>query len=395
MPRLTKTVVEQFTASKDTTLWDSLLPGFGVRMRPGNPQKVFYVQYRTPQGQRKRRLGVYGVLTVDEAREQARRWLSQVALGRDPATAVPEAPGITVADLAARYLTVHSQPKKKATSQRHDLTILRCHILPALGERTVQSLTRVDVTALHHALASTPSMANRVLAVLSVLCRLAEQWGLREVGSNPASGVTRYPETPRERYLTPAELTRLWAVIDEATRTHADNLVGLAALRLLLLTGARVNEVLTLRWAWIEWDQGRARLQDSKTGAKTLYLAPEAMEVLRRLPHLVGCPWCFPSVQAGKHYVALPRLWYRLRREAGLDDVRLHDLRHTFAANAAALGVPLLTIGALLGHRRASSTQRYAHLMPEIADEAARVTARRVLGGGGSVARNARAMGQE
>lgn len=380
MPRLTKTVVDHFTATKDTILWDSLLPGFGVRMRPGQRQKVFYVQYRTPAGQRKRKLGVYGVLTVDEARDLARQWLAQVAMGVDPALPV-RAPSVTVAALATRYLQVHAQPKKKAQSQRHDHTILRCHVLPRFGTMPVTQLTRADVTALHHALADRPTMANRVLALLSVLFGLAIQWGLREAGTNPAQGIPRYPERPRERYLTPAELTRLWEVLQESARTHSVNAVGLAALRLLLLTGARVGEILTLRWDMVDWEHGRARLPDSKTGAKTLYLAAEALDVLRRQPRLVGSPWCFPSAQAGKHFVALPRLWYRLRQEAGVGDVRLHDLRHTFAANAAALGVPLLTIGALLGHRSASTTQRYAHLMPEIADEAARMTARRVMGG--------------
>jgi integrase len=383
MPRLTKTVVDQFTATRDTTLGDTLLPGFGVRLRPPNPQKVFYVQYRTPQGQRRRKLGVYGVLTVEEARELARQWLVQVAQGHDPAQREDTAQVLTVAALARRYLLTHAQAKKKAASLRHDQTILRCHVLPALGERAVAQLTRADITALHHGLADRPTMANRVLALLSVMCGLAEQWGLRDVGSNPAQGIPRYPETPRERYLTPEELTRLWRVLEEGQRTQAVNLVGLAALRVLLLTGARVGEILTLRWAVIDWQHGRARLAESKTGAKTLFLAPEALDVLRRMPRLVGCPWCFPSVQAGKHFVALPRLWYRIRREAGLVDVRLHDLRHTFAATAASMGVPLLTIGALLGHRRASSTQRYAHLMPEIADEAARVVARKVRGGHG------------
>lgn len=380
MPRLTKTVVDQFTAGKDTTLWDSLLPGFGVRLRPGNPHKVFYVQYRTHQGQRKRKLGVYGVLTVDEAREMARRWLSQVALGQDPATRTV-AQVVTIADLARRYLQVHAQPKKKAPSRRHDLTILRCHVLPTLGEHPVAMLSKASVTTLHHALADRPTMANRVLALLSVMLTLAEHWGLREGGTNPARGIPRYPERPRERYLTPAELARLWHALDEAARRRGENLVGLAALRLLLLTGARVGEILNLRWEQVDWEQGRARLPESKTGAKTLFLAPEALEVLRTLPRQVRSPWCLPGAKPGQHFVALPRLWYRVRAAAGLHDVRLHDLRHTFAASAAALGVPLLTIGAMLGHRSARSTQRYAHLLPEIADEAARRTARRVMGG--------------
>lgn len=381
MPRLTRTLVEQFTAVKDTTLGDTLLPGFGVRLRPPNPQKVFYVHYRTSQGQRRRKIGIYGVLTVDEARELARQWLVQVARGHDPAVAQTEPAGLFLVDLAARYLAEHAGRKKKAASVRNDHWLLRRHLLPALGDIALTALSRADVAAFHHHLATHPTTANRALALLSSMCRLAEQWGLRPQNSNPVTGLPRYPERPRERYLTPAELSRLWAVLDEARRTHAANAVGLAALRLLLLTGARVGEILTLQWGMIDWEQGRARLPESKTGAKTLYLAPEALDVLRTLPRGVHQTWCLPGRKDGHHFVALPRLWYRLREEAGLPDVRLHDLRHTFAANAAALGVPLLTIGALLGHRSAATTQRYAHLLPEIVDEAARVTARRVRGG--------------
>jgi integrase len=324
---------------------------------------------------------VYGVITVDEAREKARQWLAQVALGHDPAVQQGAPMVVTLSELAQRYLTVHAQPKKKAKSLRNDQWLLRRHVLPALGEHSVTTVQRAEIAAFHHQLASTPTTANRALALLSTMLRLAEQWGLRDVGSNPVLGIPRYRERARERYLQPGELTRLWEVITEAQRTHAVNLVGLAALRLLLLTGARVGEILTLRWEMVDWQHGRARLPDSKTGAKTLYLAEDALDVLRRLPRLVGNPWCLPSTQQGKHFAALPRLWYQVRAEAGLDDVRLHDLRHTFAANAAAMGIPLLTIGALLGHRSTSSTQRYAHLMPEIADEAARLTARRVMGG--------------
>ena len=298
MPRLTKTVVDQFAATRDTTLGDTLLPGFGVRLRPPNPQKVFYVQYRTPTGQRRRKLGVQWRRTVDEARETARQWLAQVAMGHDPAVQHDAPRVITLHELAQRYLTMHAQPKKKATSLRNDQWLLRCHVLPAAWPPA-----RCHPAAGRHRAGASPPRRHADYGQPGIGAafhhvRLAEQWGLRDAGNNPVLGIPRYRERPRERYLTPAELTRLWEVLARAERTQSESAVGLAALRLLLLTGARVGEILTLCWDMIDWEHGRARLPD-QTGAKTLYLAPQALDVLRRLPRRVGSPWCFPSHQPG------------------------------------------------------------------------------------------------
>jgi integrase len=373
MPRLTKSLLDALAVpGRESMVWDSALPGFGVRVRPGSGVKRFYVQYRTPSGQqRKRALGRYGVLTVEEARAQARQWLAAVQRGDDPA-ATPAVPHHTMADLAARYLREHAARQNAPESQRKARSMLRDHLLPQLGHLDVQAVSRADILALQAQVADYPVRANRVLALVSALFTWAERWEWRAPRTHPVWRIPRFPERPRERYLTPAEAQRLWRVLDEVetARTEHPSVVG--GIRLLLLTGARSGEVKGLRWAQIDWQTGQVRLSTSKTGAKTLYLAPETLEVVRALPHAPGNPYVLPGTLPGKPWHDLRRPWYRVRRLAGLDDVRLHDLRHTYASVAVAAGLSLSKVGKLLGHSRSQTTQRYAHLADTVAQEAAR-----------------------
>ena len=385
MPRLTKTLLDGLTpGEKDVTLWDSLLPGFGVRLRPGNPHKTFYVQYRLLGQQRKRKLGTYGILTVEEARQQARDWLSQVARGLDPAQAPPQVR--TISDLANRFLTEHVLRHNKPLMQRNVQILLRLHVLPALGSQDVRRLASPSVRALHQAMHHTPYQANRTLALVSKMFALAERWGWRDLGTNPARGIQAYREHARERYLTPEELQRLMQALGEADQARTHHWRFTMAVRLVLFTGARTGEILGLKWAYIDWQHGEARLPDSKTGPKSLYFSQEALEVIRRLPREIDNPFCLPGTKPGRPYGGLRLTWEHFRRTVGLDEVRLHDLRHTYAAYAAGAGVSLPQIGALLGHKHPQATARYAHIAPEVAHAAAAQTGQalaRVLRGEG------------
>lgn len=374
MPRLTKTLLDGLTpGDKDVTLWDSLLTGFGVRRRPGNPHKTFYVQYRLPTGQqRKRRVGTYGVLTVEEARQQARDWLSQVARGIDPVQVVTHRH--TVADLATRFLVEHVLRQTKPFTQRNVRLLLRRHILPALAQQDVRAVTPQTLQALHATMHATPYQANRVKAVLSKMFMVAERWGWRDLGTNPARGIQAYREYARERYLTPEELERLWRALAQADQARTHHWRFTCGIRLLLLTGARVGEILGLEWSLIDWRRGHARLRDSKTGPKTLYLASEALEVLQSLPRTIDNPYVLPGAKMGQHYGGLGMTWGRFRRTVGLDEVRLHDLRHTYAAVAIEAGMSLPQVGKLLGHKKAQSTERYAHVRDVVAHAAAAQT---------------------
>ena len=366
MPRLTTRLIQQLTGAGDLFVWDDQVPGFGVRCRSG--QKSYVLQYRVMGGrgarQRRVTLGRAGSLSLDDARVLAQEYLRGVRYGQDPAgvrQAMRQAP--IVADLAERYLREHADLKKKPRSAEMDHVNLRRHVLPVLGTARVGTLTRADVARLHHGMRGTPGAANRVLALLSKMCALAEQWGLRDPGTNPVKGIERYRESRRERHLSPVELGRLGEVLRrvELERTESPSTVVLV--RLLLLTGARLGEVLGLCWESIDWQAGSVRLDDSKTGPKTLYLSDPAKAVLAGMPRQEGNPWCLPGRVHGRPLVNPQKPWRRIRTQAGLDDVRLHDLRHTYAAVAARGGLSLPMIGALLGHSEPQTTQRYAHLV--------------------------------
>ena len=360
--RLTKRLVEGAAAPQagEINLWDSEAPGFGLRVRAGG-SRVYVVEYRNRE-QRKRRitLGPHGRLTVEQARERARQALAAVGRGEDPAEArIEERAAPTVAELAGRYLEQHARPKKKPASIGADERILRLFVLPALGRRRVAALGLKEIADLHHAMRDKPVQANRMLALLSKMLGLAERWGLRPLGSNPCRGVDRFPERRRDRFLSAAELERLGAVLSE--EEPADPFVVLA-IRLLLLSGARRDEVLTLRWSEVNFERACLSLPDSKTGAKLIPLGPAALALLADAPRLEGNPYVIPGRRTGGRLIGLQRPWVHIRERAGLRDLRLHDLRHTFASIGAAAGLGLPVLGAILGHRSQATTARYAHL---------------------------------
>ncbi len=220
-----------------------------------------------------------------------------------------------------------------------------------------------------------PIAANRCLALLSKMLNLAEAWGLRPDGSNPTRHVAKYRERKVERFLSNVEFARLGTVLEEAART-GEHASVVAAIRLLILTGARRDEILSLRWEHVDFERGCLRLPDSKTGAKTIPLGAPALELLADLPRLNDNPYVLPGARPGRHYVGLGKAWRRLRAKAELPDVRLHDLRHSYASVGAGQNESLHVIGALLGHRDTASTQRYAHL----SDDPMRAAADRISG---------------
>ena len=240
------------------------------------------------------------------------------------------------------------------------------------------------IATLHYRLRGTPRAANRALSVLSKMFSLAAAWGLAAEGTNPCRGVRKYKEKKRERFLTRDEYRRLGQALVEAEMEAEAGIEGaaspyaIAALRLLMLTGCRLNEILTLRWDDIDRTAGEFRLRDGKTGARMVPLTPTAETVLAGIARARGNPWVIVGKQPGAHLPTITADWYRLRARADLDDVRIHDLRHSYASRALAAGESLSMIGKLLGHADIQSTARYAHL----ARETERLSAARV---GGSI----------
>lgn len=395
--RLSKNVVDKAKPGPTNLfLWDTALPRFGLKVTPAGA-KTYVVQYR--QGGRVRRytIGRHGQpWTVETARKDAQAQLGRVAKGEDPQTVktgTRDAP--TVADLADRFLREHADAKKKPSTAAEYRRIVQTIIGPKLGRVRVADLTSADVARLHHSLRASPYTANRAAAVLGVMCSCALRWRWRTDGVNPVRGLERFREQKRERFLAPTELERLGKVLTAAERgklarkseesgEHEPVTVSpfaLAAIRLLALTGARRGEVLGLRWEHVDLEQGVVRLPDSKTGAKSIYLPGTARAVLASLPRVEGTPYVFPGGREGAALVNLKKPWGAIREAAGLPDVRLHDLRHSFAAAGAGAGLGLPIIGRALGHKTPTTTARYAHVAPDPVREAVEAVGGRIAAG--------------
>ena len=345
---------------KDAVFWDRALPGFGVRVYPSG-RKIYVVQSRGPGGSKRVTLGRHGELTTEQARKDAVAIIDRIKQGEDPVAAPPE-PVFTVADLAKRYLEAHVALNCNAHTAGIYRGSLDNHILPALGAMPVGSVGRPEAAALHYSLRDTPRAANRALMVLSKMFSLAEAWGLAPPGGNPCRFVRKYKEGKRERFLTPEEYRRIGRELCVLEAGGAMPARAAAALRLLILTGCRLGEILTLRWDDVDRKTGELRLRDAKTGARMVPLTPTAAAVMAEIVRVPRSPWVFAGATPDRHLSQLTSYWHRVRERADLEDVRIHDLRHSFASRALALGESLSMIGRLLGHTDVGSTARYAHL---------------------------------
>jgi integrase len=398
--RLTKRTISSLApAVQPYVAYDEDLPGFGLRVMPSG-KKTWIVEYRPGPGGRKvyiRRMKIElaNRITPDEARTRAKEILARVRLGEDPAGARKAARQIpTVAEFVEQFLKeATSPPHLKPATKRLYTDNLHRLVVPAIGSLKLDAVTSADVARLYRRIASTrPTTANNVLVTLSSLYRYAGEIGVVAKGVNPArNAVTRRKAEKKERFLSAEEIERLVGVLQEVERNGLDWRLNpnidaaqskhrarpenqeievspfvVAAIRLLLLTGCRRGEILSLKWAEVDLEGGVLNLSDSKTGRKTVILNAPALTILSELPR-AGC-----YVIAGPDPVAprpdITRQWYRIRELAGLDGCdgrpafRLHDFRHSFASIGVANGIGLPIVGKLLGHTQASTTHRYAHL---------------------------------
>lgn len=373
--RLTKKAVDDAVATdSDTVLWDAGLPGFGVRIKPSG-SKSFIIQYRNRFGRSRRHtVGRHGVMTLEEARRDARQLLSAAARGSDPRQdRVEDRLGLTVADLAERYMTQHCEGRCKSSTIAAHRWLLSKFIVPRLGNRLIAELKQSEVDTLHQELRATPYNANRVLGLIKAMYGRAEVWDLTPPGGNPATAVRPFRERKRQRFLTPDELRRLAQALRDCEEDASVSPFIVAAFRLLIATGARLNEVRLLRWDDIDWDQRLLVLHEHKSdthGAKALPLNSAAIGILRALPRLDGNPYIIAGAVPNRPVVNLQKPWRRIRARAGLEDVRIHDLRHSFASFGIGLGTSLPIIGGLLGHRSMAATSTYAHLSADPLREA-------------------------
>jgi integrase len=377
MKLTTKTIAGLESDGRQRIVWDEDgPPGFGVRVSAD--VKAYILNYRLRTG-RERRMTIarVGVIPLPEARRRARTALGQVAAGLDPMAVRDDARGApTVAELADAFLERHVKPKRTPSTAKGYTRHIEKHIKPRLGTRTVAEVTFADVSRFHHRMRKTPGQANRVVATLSKMMTTAERWGWRPPQSNPCRGIERYPETRRERFLSPAELGTLGKTLRDLEKTEPAS--AIACVRLLIFTGCRCGEIRHLKWDDVDLDAGRLRIRspkESKGRDKWLPLNAPAREVLAKLPR--QSEWVLPTAR-GDTPISMAKPWERIRTKAKLEGIRLHDLRHSFASVGAGSGQSLLVIGRLLGHRTPSMTQRYSHLSDDPLREASEAIAGRI-----------------
>ena len=349
---------------KEYCIWDTELPGFGLRVRPSG-RYFWFARLRHRGRHRRMTLGCTEDVDAVLARTQARRLLAEAVLdGLPKRTVIKSTPVMTdfvetYWDDVARYWKA-STAKRNHAAWRHDLA-------PVFGGSRVADVLPSDVIRWRDAcIGQAESRYNRALPVLASLLKYAEQLHLRRKGSNPCRGMPRYKRPAIERYLTPLEYRRLADALALAEPSHPAHV---AIIRLLLFTGARVSEISDLRWAWVQ--PPRLMLPDSKTGAKIIWLNSQASAVLDAVSRHEDSPFLFPN-RKRSGAVSLTAWWPKLRRSCALPDVRIHDLRHSFASTAIMDNVPLATIGKLLGHMLPETTAKYAHLSDDVIGDAAK-----------------------
>lgn len=353
--------------AREYCIWDSELAGFGMRVHPTG-RHSWFVRLRHRGKHKRVTLGRTDEVDAVLARTRARRLLAEVALdGLPKRTVVKSTP--EMADYVETYWIDVARYWKPPTAKRN-LNAWRLDLAPVFGATRVADIAPADIIRWRDDCAGADEARfNRALPVLASLLKYAEQLHLRRKGSNPCRGTPRYKRQPSERYLTSLEYRRLGAALRDA---EAIRPAEVAIIRLLLYTGARVSEIRDLRWEWVR--PPHLALPDSKTGPKTIWLNSQALRILDAVPRRAGCALVFPN-QAGSAPIRLDNWWFGFRRTCSMPDLRIHDLRHSFASAAIMDNVPFVTIGKLLGHLLPETTAKYAHLSDDvIADAAQRIS---------------------
>jgi integrase len=376
--KLTKRAIDAVeVGQKREHYWDTELSGFGLRVTPSG-ERVYLLKYRFDGSPRWFRIGRHGSpWTPDAARREALRLLGEVARGVDPAEVRSSArEALTFAELIDLYFS-EGVAHKKASTLRSDRARAKLHLIPLLGRKRANAITRGDIEQMLNAViagrtatsesgkrrpgsvvAGGRGVAAQCVALASTILQFAVERGIRE--GNPARGVKKPPVRKMQRFLSLDELRQLAEALDAELEDNG-GVFPVAAIRLLALTGCRRGEIDRLRWKDVDLERRLLHLTDSKTREKAVYLSPAAVQILRRLPRMEGNPFVIAG-SGGGPTGALDKTWSRVRKRACLPDVRLHDLRHTYASVGAGAYIGLPVIGKLLGHTQAATTQRYAHL---------------------------------
>ncbi len=364
--KLTKTLVDQSEpGAKEYEIRDTITPGFLLKVLPSG-RKVFMLAYRTNAGvRRKPSLGRFGELTVEQARDIAKDWLADIRRGDDPSAAKKELRGaMTIAELCDRFIADHCADHNKPSSIKRNQSIINCHLKPKIGSIKVPELERADVLKLMAGMKATPVSANRMLAALRKMLNLAELWGERPDGSNPCRHVRKYPEKGKTRYITDDEMIRLYSYLDAAESGGLEHPFLLLGIRLQFEFAARMSEITSLKWAWIDLPNRRVTWPDSKTGDISKPLSDEALRLLTTAPRLENSPFVCPAIfdpmmPMSEHTYSSG--WKRILKRAGVPHVGTHGIRHRAATDIANSGVPVKVGMVLTAHKTVTMFMRYVH----------------------------------
>lgn len=364
--KLTKSVVDAAPViGKDYELRDTIVPGFLCKVT-AHGRKIFMLQYRTNWGERRKpKIGQFGELTVDQARSIAQDWLADVRKGNDPSAAkLAGRLAPTFKELCKQFIEEYSEPRNKPKTVETNQYYIDHYIVPAMGKMKVPEVTRADITKLMRDMAGTPVTANRVLACVRKMFNMAEVWGYRPDGSNPCRHVPKYPENGETRYITNDELARLYAYLDRADAEGLEHPTLTLAIRLQFEFSARMSEIRTLEWAWIDFENRRLVWPDSKTGDISKPMSETAHRLLSNARRIDDSPYVCPSIfdsniplPEGTYYNA----WKRILDRAGVSHVGTHGIRHRAATDIANSGIPVKVGMALTAHKTVSMFMRYVH----------------------------------
>jgi len=368
MPKLTKKLIEgSLPKEKDYIVWDDEIKGFGCRILPSG-RRTYVFHYTSPVTRKYSylKIGVHGNFTVDLARDKAKKWCADIAQDIDPkeqkkTKIVEQQKSILFADFwqifTEKYILQHHKP----STIRANKSRIKNNILPFLGTKKIADIKRQDILAFKDSLSHVKGNCTKCLRLLTTAFEQAELWGYRDQNSNPCKGVAKYPDKKMERFLTDNELKKLEEVLLSQSSSNTSP-YSLAAIWMLLFTGSRRNEALTLKWEDVHLEDGYFYLKDSKVGVRTIVLNDKAKQILTSLLKQEGNPYVFCGKFPGTCLQDVKRAWQKVRKLAGIPDVRVHDIRHSFASFALKKGVDLYTVSKLLGHKNIATTTRYAHL---------------------------------
>ncbi|OJX04769.1 MAG: hypothetical protein BGO76_07040 [Caedibacter sp. 38-128] len=362
--KLTKRVIESINPHKENEIliWDRELRGFGIRVYPTG-RKTYFVQYRNQFNRtRRKKIGVHGIITPEQAREQAKALLGDVAKGKDPSQDFKKSQSKPdMAMLAENYLELHARINKTPKNYKEDKQMLENIILKRWKNKKVEEICSHDAQLLRQEMQHTPYMANRVRTLLNKMFNLAVQW--KWIMDNPIKGMLKYQEHKRERWLNDYELQSLWKALAAYQDQNVANVI-----RLLLLTGSRRNEVLYAKWDQFDLEKAvwtKPAHTTKQRRMEHLPLSSQTLSILKNMNKIRTSPYLFPGKISGQSLKNINKSWNTIRKNAGLENFRLHDLRHTHASHLVSSGLSLSIVGKLLGHSHPGTTQRYAHLADE------------------------------